>query len=144
MIEQLALERAEAVAERYQALAARDAALGVTPLTHPRPAAAGDRPSQRADPSPASARAALTSCRGRPLPERVGLAVRMAGREATCLGCGGVSGRRPETTPRRWVQQLDRHSTSGKLVRDRIPQIIREDGAEPVTYIAGRRNTAAG
>ncbi|OKI43321.1 hypothetical protein A6A29_08170 [Streptomyces sp. TSRI0281] len=26
---------------------------------------------------------------------------------------------------------------SGKLVRDRIPQIIREDGAEPVTYTAG-------
>ncbi|MGW7304008.1 nucleoside triphosphate pyrophosphohydrolase [Streptomyces sp. NPDC054835] len=25
----------------------------------------------------------------------------------------------------------------GKLVRDRIPQIIRNDGAEPVTYIAG-------
>ncbi|MET9109693.1 nucleoside triphosphate pyrophosphohydrolase [Streptomyces zhihengii] len=24
----------------------------------------------------------------------------------------------------------------GKLVRDRIPQIIREDGAEPVTYTA--------
>lgn len=26
----------------------------------------------------------------------------------------------------------------GKLVRDRIPQIIREDGAEPVTYVADR------
>ncbi|MET9956248.1 nucleoside triphosphate pyrophosphohydrolase [Streptomyces sp. NPDC006339] len=25
----------------------------------------------------------------------------------------------------------------GKLVRDRIPQIIRNDGAEPVTYVAG-------
>ncbi|MFF5284569.1 hypothetical protein [Streptomyces sp. NPDC013171] len=31
-----------------------------------------------------------------------------------------------ETTPK-----------GGKLVRDRIPQIIRNDGAEPVTYIAG-------
>ncbi|MET9079992.1 nucleoside triphosphate pyrophosphohydrolase [Streptomyces sp. NPDC004232] len=29
-------------------------------------------------------------------------------------------------------------SRHGKLVRDRIPQIIREDGAEPVTYTAGR------
>lgn len=28
-------------------------------------------------------------------------------------------------------------SRRGKLVRDRIPQIIREDGAEPVTYTAG-------
>lgn len=26
---------------------------------------------------------------------------------------------------------------AGKLVRDRIPQIIRNEGAEPVTYIAG-------
>ncbi|MFD6076898.1 nucleoside triphosphate pyrophosphohydrolase [Streptomyces hydrogenans] len=26
---------------------------------------------------------------------------------------------------------------TGKLVRDRIPQIIRNEGAEPVTYIAG-------
>ncbi|MCP2257524.1 putative house-cleaning noncanonical NTP pyrophosphatase, all-alpha NTP-PPase (MazG) superfamily [Streptoalloteichus tenebrarius] len=25
----------------------------------------------------------------------------------------------------------------GKLVRDRIPEIIRRDGAEPVTYVAG-------
>ncbi|GAA3087067.1 hypothetical protein GCM10017562_66630 [Streptomyces roseofulvus] len=25
----------------------------------------------------------------------------------------------------------------GKLVRDRIPQIIRNEGAEPVTYVAG-------
>jgi predicted house-cleaning noncanonical NTP pyrophosphatase (MazG superfamily) len=27
--------------------------------------------------------------------------------------------------------------SEGKLVRDRIPQIIRQDGAEPVTYAAG-------
>ncbi|MGW6317591.1 pyrophosphohydrolase domain-containing protein [Streptomyces sp. NPDC055099] len=32
---------------------------------------------------------------------------------------------------------MDRYGKVGKLVRDRIPQIIREDGAEPVTYIAG-------
>ena len=32
---------------------------------------------------------------------------------------------------------MNRKGESGKLVRDRIPQIIREDGAEPVTYIAG-------
>lgn len=30
------------------------------------------------------------------------------------------------------------YSSHGKLVRDRIPQIIREDGAEPVTYTADR------
>ncbi|MGW0954772.1 nucleoside triphosphate pyrophosphohydrolase [Streptomyces sp. NPDC001212] len=35
------------------------------------------------------------------------------------------------------MQQLDRYSISGKLVRDRIPQIIREGGAEPVIYTAG-------
>ena len=34
-------------------------------------------------------------------------------------------------------QPVNRKGESGKLVRDRIPQIIREDGAEPVTYIAG-------
>lgn len=45
--------------------------------------------------------------------------------------------RRLAPAPRRWVQQVDRYSTSGKLVRDRIPQIIREDGAEPVVYTAG-------
>jgi len=32
---------------------------------------------------------------------------------------------------------VDRYSKIGKLVRDRIPQIIRGDGAEPVTYTAG-------
>ncbi|MEU6219074.1 nucleoside triphosphate pyrophosphohydrolase [Streptomyces sp. NPDC047022] len=32
---------------------------------------------------------------------------------------------------------MNRKGEYGKLVRDRIPQIIREDGAEPVTYIAG-------
>lgn len=32
---------------------------------------------------------------------------------------------------------MNRRGEYGKLVRDRIPQIIREDGAEPVTYIAG-------
>lgn len=32
---------------------------------------------------------------------------------------------------------MDRYSKVGKLVRDRIPQIIRADGAEPVTYTAG-------
>ncbi|MFJ7192154.1 nucleoside triphosphate pyrophosphohydrolase [Streptomyces bacillaris] len=26
---------------------------------------------------------------------------------------------------------------AGKLVRDRIPEVIRNDGADPVTYIAG-------
>ncbi|MFF7632961.1 nucleoside triphosphate pyrophosphohydrolase [Kitasatospora sp. NPDC008050] len=31
---------------------------------------------------------------------------------------------------------MDRYSKVGKLVRDRIPQIIRQDGAEPVTYTA--------
>ncbi|MCX4663722.1 hypothetical protein ACIBCB_09405 [Streptomyces uncialis] len=31
---------------------------------------------------------------------------------------------------------MDRYSKVGKLVRDRIPQIIREDGAEPVIYTA--------
>ncbi|MFG2645997.1 hypothetical protein ACGFYP_34110 [Streptomyces sp. NPDC048370] len=31
---------------------------------------------------------------------------------------------------------MNRKGEYGKLVRDRIPQIIREDGAEPVTYIA--------
>ncbi|MEU4496918.1 nucleoside triphosphate pyrophosphohydrolase [Streptomyces sp. NPDC023998] len=30
-----------------------------------------------------------------------------------------------------------RYSEFSKLVRDRIPQIIREDGAEPITYTAG-------
>ena len=33
---------------------------------------------------------------------------------------------------------MESHSRHGKLVRDLIPQIIREDGAEPVTYTAGR------
>ncbi|MFF3691071.1 nucleoside triphosphate pyrophosphohydrolase [Streptomyces sp. NPDC002187] len=33
---------------------------------------------------------------------------------------------------------MEPYSRHGKLVRDRIPQIIREDGAEPVTYTAGR------
>ncbi|MEU6607129.1 nucleoside triphosphate pyrophosphohydrolase [Streptomyces shenzhenensis] len=32
---------------------------------------------------------------------------------------------------------MNRKGEYGKLVRDRIPQIIREDGAEPVTYVAG-------
>ncbi|MGW1280895.1 pyrophosphohydrolase domain-containing protein [Streptomyces tsukubensis] len=32
---------------------------------------------------------------------------------------------------------MDRNSGYGKLVRDRIPQIIREDGAVPVTCTAG-------
>jgi len=32
---------------------------------------------------------------------------------------------------------VGRYSEVGKLVRDRIPQIIREDGGEPVTYTAG-------
>jgi predicted house-cleaning noncanonical NTP pyrophosphatase (MazG superfamily) len=37
-------------------------------------------------------------------------------------------------------QPVDHYGNkSGKLVRDRIPQIIREDGAEPVTYTAGRQ-----
>jgi predicted house-cleaning noncanonical NTP pyrophosphatase (MazG superfamily) len=31
---------------------------------------------------------------------------------------------------------VNRRYEYGKLVRDRIPQIIREDGAEPVTYTA--------
>ncbi|MGI5441437.1 nucleoside triphosphate pyrophosphohydrolase [Streptomyces shenzhenensis] len=34
-------------------------------------------------------------------------------------------------------QPVCRKGEYGKLVRDRIPQIIREDGAEPVTYVAG-------
>ncbi|MEE1774835.1 nucleoside triphosphate pyrophosphohydrolase [Streptomyces sp. JV181] len=33
---------------------------------------------------------------------------------------------------------MEPYSRHGKLVRDRIPQIIREDGVEPVTYAAGR------
>jgi predicted house-cleaning noncanonical NTP pyrophosphatase (MazG superfamily) len=33
---------------------------------------------------------------------------------------------------------MDRYGRHGKLVRDRIPQIIRENGAEPVTYTADR------
>jgi predicted house-cleaning noncanonical NTP pyrophosphatase (MazG superfamily) len=33
---------------------------------------------------------------------------------------------------------MDPSRKYGKLVRDRIPQIIRENGAEPVTYTAGR------
>ncbi|MEW1694175.1 nucleoside triphosphate pyrophosphohydrolase [Streptomyces sp. NPDC093249] len=32
---------------------------------------------------------------------------------------------------------MDRHSAHGKLVRDRIPQIIRDAGEDPVTYEAG-------
>ncbi|WP_331740607.1 nucleoside triphosphate pyrophosphohydrolase (plasmid) [Streptomyces sp. NBC_00015] len=32
---------------------------------------------------------------------------------------------------------MNRKGEYGKLVRDRIPQIIREGGAEPVTYVAG-------
>ncbi|MFJ3311112.1 nucleoside triphosphate pyrophosphohydrolase, partial [Streptomyces sp. NPDC086549] len=32
---------------------------------------------------------------------------------------------------------MERYSGSGKLVRDGIPQIIREGGAEPVVYTAG-------
>ncbi|MER7028211.1 MULTISPECIES: nucleoside triphosphate pyrophosphohydrolase [Streptomyces] len=32
---------------------------------------------------------------------------------------------------------MNRYSTAGKLVRDRIPQIIREDGAEPIVRTAG-------
>ncbi|MEU9706781.1 nucleoside triphosphate pyrophosphohydrolase [Streptomyces sp. NPDC047981] len=32
---------------------------------------------------------------------------------------------------------MNRKSEYGKLVRDSIPQIIREGGAEPVTYVAG-------
>ncbi len=40
------------------------------------------------------------------------------------------------TAPRRRVQQVNRYSTAGKLVRDRIPQIIREDGAEPIVRTA--------
>lgn len=39
--------------------------------------------------------------------------------------------------PRRWVRRVDGYGTRGKLVRDRIPQIIRTSGAEPVTYVAG-------
>ncbi|SPF04344.1 nucleoside triphosphate pyrophosphohydrolase [Streptomyces sp. MA5143a] len=31
---------------------------------------------------------------------------------------------------------MNRRGAYGKLVRDRIPQIIREDGSEPVTYTA--------
>ncbi|MET7474611.1 nucleoside triphosphate pyrophosphohydrolase [Streptomyces sp. NPDC005648] len=31
---------------------------------------------------------------------------------------------------------MNRKGGYGKLVRDRIPQIIREKGAEPVTYVA--------
>ncbi|WP_329374786.1 nucleoside triphosphate pyrophosphohydrolase [Streptomyces sp. NBC_01483] len=34
-------------------------------------------------------------------------------------------------------QPANRKGEYGKLVRDRIPQIVREDGAEPVTYVAG-------
>ncbi|WP_369228922.1 nucleoside triphosphate pyrophosphohydrolase [Streptomyces sp. R21] len=34
---------------------------------------------------------------------------------------------------------MEPYSRHGKLVRDRIPQIIRENGAEPVTYIADRK-----
>ncbi|MGA5324446.1 nucleoside triphosphate pyrophosphohydrolase [Streptomyces seoulensis] len=33
---------------------------------------------------------------------------------------------------------MQTYSRHGKLVRDRIPQIIRKDGAEPVTYTADR------
>jgi predicted house-cleaning noncanonical NTP pyrophosphatase (MazG superfamily) len=36
-------------------------------------------------------------------------------------------------------QPVNRKGEYGKLVRDRIPQIIRADGAEPVTYTAGRQ-----
>ncbi|GAA3162316.1 MULTISPECIES: nucleoside triphosphate pyrophosphohydrolase [Streptomyces] len=32
---------------------------------------------------------------------------------------------------------MNGYSTAGKLVRDRIPQIIREDGAEPIVRTAG-------
>jgi predicted house-cleaning noncanonical NTP pyrophosphatase (MazG superfamily) len=32
---------------------------------------------------------------------------------------------------------VDGYGTAGKLVRDRIPQIIRADGAEPVVHTAG-------
>lgn len=34
-------------------------------------------------------------------------------------------------------QPVNRRGEYGKLVRDRIPQIIRESGATPVTYTAG-------
>ncbi|MFH8491927.1 nucleoside triphosphate pyrophosphohydrolase [Streptomyces longisporoflavus] len=37
------------------------------------------------------------------------------------------------------VRPVERYGEDGKLVRDRIPQVIRESGAEPVTYIAGSR-----
>ncbi|MFC9930020.1 nucleoside triphosphate pyrophosphohydrolase [Streptomyces sp. NPDC127190] len=33
---------------------------------------------------------------------------------------------------------MEPYSRHGTLVRDRFPQVIREDGAEPVTYTAGR------
>ncbi|MFF9479560.1 nucleoside triphosphate pyrophosphohydrolase [Streptomyces sp. NPDC014733] len=32
---------------------------------------------------------------------------------------------------------MNRYSTAGKLVRDRIPQIIRDEGAEPLVRTAG-------
>ncbi|MFI5804493.1 nucleoside triphosphate pyrophosphohydrolase [Streptomyces sp. NPDC051561] len=39
---------------------------------------------------------------------------------------------------------MDRYrSKPGKLVRDRIPQIIRDDGAEPITYTAGSQEYRA-
>ncbi len=55
-----------------------------------------------------------------------------------------MRGRLPALVPApmddRGEHPVDRHSQYrqySKLVRDRIPQIIREDGAEPVTYTAG-------
>ncbi|MBQ0850238.1 nucleoside triphosphate pyrophosphohydrolase [Streptomyces sp. BH-SS-21] len=51
-----------------------------------------------------------------------------------------MKGRRPATASRRQRgrARVEPYSRHGKLVRDRIPQIIREEGAEPVIYTAGR------
>ncbi|MFJ4338577.1 nucleoside triphosphate pyrophosphohydrolase [Streptomyces sp. NPDC088915] len=38
---------------------------------------------------------------------------------------------------------IEMSAGAGKLVRDRIPQIIRDEGAEPVTYVAGPREYRA-
>lgn len=67
------------------------------------------------------------------------MAVRMSSREAVSLSWGRTrgGGLRPPGDGGRGEQRVDHHSKVGKLVRDRIPLIIREGGAEPVTYTAG-------
>ncbi|GHA65231.1 hypothetical protein GCM10010305_03600 [Streptomyces termitum] len=76
----------------------------------------------------------------RPYPKRVGSSVLMAGRETVFLGCGEHAGRRlePSCGDRRRRAHVSSDGLEGKLVRDRIPEIIRENGAVPVTYVADR------